>query len=85
MAIQALADGKFRMIWHDDLVTAILAVTSRMADPALRKNDTAIQQTRKNASDVLADHPTLKNLLPTSDQWHLYNLSPAPRFLWTVI
>ncbi len=46
-----------------------------MGDPALRKNDTAIQQTRKNASDVLAKHPTLKDLLPTSDQWHLSNLT----------
>ena len=75
MAIQAPADGKFRMTWHDDLVTAVLAVTSTMADPALRKYDTAIRQTRKDASNVLAEHPTLKDLLPTSDQWHLYNLT----------
>ena len=75
MAIHAPADGKFRMTWHDDLVTAVLAVTSTMADPALRKYDTAIRQTRKDASNVLAEHPTLKDLLPTSDQWHLYNLT----------
>lgn len=63
------------MAWHDDLVTTILALTSTTADPGLPKRDTAIQQTRKDAADILAKHPSLKDLLLTSDQWHLYSLT----------
>lgn len=63
------------MNWSNDLKAALSALTSTMAN-GLAPNDTVGADVRRNdVADVLARHPALADLLPTSDNWHLHSLT----------
>ena len=68
------------MSWPSDLHAALSALTSTMAN-AVASNDTVDVDARRSAvTDVLARHPALVDLLPTSDNWQFYSLTVGVPF-----
>lgn len=63
------------MSWRDDLEAAASALTPKMANAPLAPDTVAPNAMRNNVADVLAKHPALADLLPTSKHWHLHSLS----------
>ena len=59
------------MGWREELMTALVA---SKAGSVWQKEDADLERLRRHATDVLSGHPALRELLPTSDQWHLHSL-----------
>ena len=63
------------MTWRDNLQSAISALASTMVQYQSATGSAVIKQARRHAAAVLAEHPALRDLLPTSNNWHLYTLT----------
>ena len=63
------------MTWRDNLQSAISALASSIVQYRSATDSTVIKQERQHTAEVLAEHPALKDLLPTSDNWHLHTLT----------
>ena len=63
------------MTWQKELEDALAALKRHEADRDREEQDGSIERLRRDVNDVISQHPVLAELLPTSDQWHLYSLS----------
>ena len=85
--MQPLPEPRFRqrtrtsrrsIVWHDFLHRTVLRCAGLI--PISRQHHTRsngsdpLIRLRQEATDVLSDHVVLRELLPTSDQWHLHSL-----------
>ena len=63
------------MTWRKELEDALAALKRHESDRDREERDGSIERLRRDVNDVISQHPVLAELLPTSDQWHLYSLS----------
>ena len=63
------------MTWPNDLKSALSALTSTMANASLANDTVEVGARRDDVADVLARHPAIADLLPTSTNWHLHSLT----------
>ena len=63
------------MTWCKELEEALTVLEHDVAGPDREEDDGSFQRLRRDVTDVISQHPVLTELLPTSDQWHLYSLS----------
>ena len=63
------------MTWQKELQDALAALKRHESDRDREEQDGSVERLRRDANDVISQHPVLAELLPTSDQWHLYSLS----------
>ena len=63
------------MSWLNDLEAALSTLTSPTPDSRPENDAADVGARRSRVADVLAKHPTLTDLLPTSATWHLHSLA----------
>ena len=63
------------MSWLNDLEAVLSTLTSPTADSQPESDTADVDARRSRVADVLARHPALADLLPTSGTWHLHSLA----------
>ena len=62
------------MAWREELEEALTALISSKAGSAGQEENADTERLRRHATGILSSHPALRELLPTSDSWHLHSL-----------
>lgn len=63
------------MSWLDDLDSVLSALMSATANSQPENDNPGLDARRNRVAEVLARHPALADLLPTSNNWCLYSLA----------
>ncbi len=63
------------MSWLNDLEAVLSALMSATANSQPENDNPGLDARRNRVSEVLARHPALADLLPKSNNWHLYSLA----------